>query len=535
MGKGDDAWLESLDEFKQLKSYEKQKERAHHELVKSERTVRGDWKPRQKGRGDWICPRHECGNINFGYRDECNLCSEPRPKSTFFNIKGRFVRPSDTGGEIGAEASDKSGGLFNADDWICRCGNINWAKRNACHECGRSRVELAPRLGARMADSEGKAIKNELLTRAGDSEIIPSHTHEDEPPREMPDIARVGAGRFAKTNPSEVYGEGSMAGMERLNPMIGDSTINARYNNMMSRSRGSIDHGFSMPGFHKNAPGLRKSRKSYDDDEDFGALAKREVEEEDDAKEKSKDPSHEMREALARALKEEELRELKYKCERKAAAMGVLYYEDFETAEETHQRETAELAQSNRNYTGRRLPDRAPRRESVSEDDEPKEPKHPWDFKIGGGVKRQDEAPDEVQEHEFFNLLDEKERKRLLEKKLEKNMKKIQKQIAKEKQRVAEKKENAEKRKLVKTEVSENKIPKMEADDDEEDVDGVPLPDEPKGPDPATLAMRHPMIPGGLLEAEQRDQVTLALKIQPTKLIKRNTGKKTFIIKSKRR
>ena len=50
--------------------------------------------------------------------------------------------------------------------------------------------------------------------------------------REMPpppDIARVGLGRFAKTNPTEVYGEGSMAGMERLNPMVGDSTINARY------------------------------------------------------------------------------------------------------------------------------------------------------------------------------------------------------------------------------------------------------------------------------------------------------------------
>ena len=38
------------------------------------------------------------------------------------------MRPSDTGGEIGEEASTKSGGLFNAEDWICRCGNINWAK-----------------------------------------------------------------------------------------------------------------------------------------------------------------------------------------------------------------------------------------------------------------------------------------------------------------------------------------------------------------------------------------------------------------------
>lgn len=315
MGKGaGDAWLESLDEFKQLKTYEKQKERAKSDMVKAERTVRGDWKPRQKGRGDWICPRHECGNINFGYRDECNLCSEPRPKSNFFNIKGRFVRPSDTGGEIGEEASTKSGGLFNADDWICRCGNINWAKRNACHECGRSRVELAPRLGARMADSEGKAIKNELLTRAGDgdSHVVPCEALQEQM-SDLPDIARVGAGRFAKTNPTDVYGEGSMAGMERLNPMIGDSTINARYNNMMSRSRGSVDHGFQMPGFHKNAPGLRKptdiDQSDEDSDNDIGAQAKKEIEAEDEKVEnQSKDPSHDMREALARALKEEELR-----------------------------------------------------------------------------------------------------------------------------------------------------------------------------------------------------------------------------------
>lgn len=237
-----------------------------------------------------------------------------------------------------------------------------------------------------------------------------------------------------------------------------------------------------------------------------------------------------MREALARALKEEELRELKYRAERKAAAMGILFYEDFETAEETEKRVKCELEESNRNYTGRRLPERAPRRQDSS-DDEDKEPKHPWDFKIGGGNKKQDEAPDEVQEHEFFNLLDEKERKRLLEKKLEKNMKKIQKQIAKEKQRVAEKRENAEKRRAPKAEEKE----KVEEEEDDEDVDGVPL-DESKGPDPVALAMRHPTIPGGLMEAEQREQVTLSLKMQPSKLIeKKSSIKRAFIVKRKRR
>ena len=96
-----------------------------------------------------------------------------------------------------------------------------------------------------------------------------------------------------------------MAGMERLNPMVGDSTINARYNSLMSRARGSMDKGITLPGFHKNAPGLRED---YDDDEDFGLEAKLEIEKEDEIKDKSADPSHDMREALARALKEEELR-----------------------------------------------------------------------------------------------------------------------------------------------------------------------------------------------------------------------------------
>ena len=49
----------------------------------------------------------------------------------------------------------------------------------------------------------------------------------------------------------------------------------------------------------------------------------------------------------------------------------------------------------------------------------------------------------------------------------------------------------------------ETKI-KKEAEEDEDDVDGVPI--EESGPDPAMLAMRHHVIPGGLAEPEQRDQ-----------------------------
>ena len=52
--------------------------------------------------------------------------------------------------------------------------------------------------------------------------------------------------------------------------------------------------------------------------------------------------------------------------------------------------------------------------ESESSDDEEEEQKKPWDFKIPLAKHQITEKPEEVQEHEFFNLLDEKERKRLL-------------------------------------------------------------------------------------------------------------------------
>lgn len=52
--------------------------------------------------------------------------------------------------------------------------------------------------------------------------------------------------------------------------------------------------------------------------------------------------------------------------------MGILFYEDFETPEEAQERSLTEVAQSNRNYTGRRLPERAPRRESDSDEDDQK-------------------------------------------------------------------------------------------------------------------------------------------------------------------
>jgi len=233
-----------------------------------------------------------------------------------------------------------------------------------------------------MADSEGRAIKSELASRAKDKTDRPKEVPFDQIKdpvkytRELmtaADCARVGRGKFAMTNPAEVYGDGSMAGMERVNPMIGDSSLKARYDEFMTRSRGNDDmgpKGISLPGFHR---GYKKGGVSSDDDEDLGQEAKREIEIEDEMDGTAEeDPNAENREVLRRALKEEQLRDLKYKAEKKAEEMGILWYDKYSTAEEyaVRSKRDRELEASNENYTGARLPDRVRRKSSSDEDEE---------------------------------------------------------------------------------------------------------------------------------------------------------------------
>merc|ERR1711939_1056542 len=97
-------------------------------------------------------------------------------------------------------------------------------------------------------------------------------------------------------------------------------------------------------------------------------MAKREVDLEDEENERNNDKSVEMREALTRALREEELRELKYKCERKACEMGILFYEADESPEERLQRLREEEEKKNQDYP-RKLPERAERMDDSDSDD----------------------------------------------------------------------------------------------------------------------------------------------------------------------
>ena len=161
-----------------------------------------------------------------------------------------------------------------------------------------------------MADSEGRAIKSELASRAKDKKDdeadVPFDRIKDpvKYTRELmsaADCARVGRGTFTRTNPADVYGEGSMSGMAPLS--VGDSSLKARYDEFIHRHKTENDSEFSnLPGFGK------RRRDSGSDDEDLGLEAKREIEIEDELDGKMEDPNKEQREILARAIKEEQLR-----------------------------------------------------------------------------------------------------------------------------------------------------------------------------------------------------------------------------------
>lgn len=83
------------------------------------------------GENEWACSNAKCLFVNSVKVIRCERCGKGMPRG-----RGKV------GVLIGKEASEKSKGLFSAEDWACtKCGNINWARRTTCNICN------APKLG----------------------------------------------------------------------------------------------------------------------------------------------------------------------------------------------------------------------------------------------------------------------------------------------------------------------------------------------------------------------------------------------------
>ncbi|XP_063701847.1 RNA-binding protein 28 [Culicoides brevitarsis] len=84
--------------------------------------------------GDWPC---DCGNTNFAWRGECHKCKKPRPGGVPANVA---KKPAARGISSSLNKSrDNSKG--NDRDWTCECGKSNFARRNECFKCNKSKPE----------------------------------------------------------------------------------------------------------------------------------------------------------------------------------------------------------------------------------------------------------------------------------------------------------------------------------------------------------------------------------------------------------
>jgi len=86
--------------------------------------------------GDWMC---KCGNHNYSSKSVCGKCSTPKDQGDISNLG--VLAGMGMGGMGGAALPPNVPNGFRQGDWICKCGNHNYAKRDTCGRCGGSKVD----------------------------------------------------------------------------------------------------------------------------------------------------------------------------------------------------------------------------------------------------------------------------------------------------------------------------------------------------------------------------------------------------------
>lgn len=87
--------------------------------------------------GDWMC---KCGNHNYSSKAICVKCQSSKEQGDISNLGVLAgLGMGGMGGGAGIPANAPSG--FRPGDWICKCGNHNYAKRDTCGRCDGSKNE----------------------------------------------------------------------------------------------------------------------------------------------------------------------------------------------------------------------------------------------------------------------------------------------------------------------------------------------------------------------------------------------------------
>jgi len=85
--------------------------------------------------GDWMC---KCGNHNYASKASCGKCGLGKDQGDLSNL-GVLAGLGMPGMGAGIPAHAPAG--FRPGDWICTCGNHNYAKRDTCGRCNGSKTE----------------------------------------------------------------------------------------------------------------------------------------------------------------------------------------------------------------------------------------------------------------------------------------------------------------------------------------------------------------------------------------------------------
>lgn len=99
--------------------------------------------------GDWVCPTATCRFNNFAKNRSCLKCGALKSgggdggRSHPYDRSGSYNSHSDYGGDYGYGNSGGGGGGFGNNmkkgDWMCTCGELVFASRPACRQCGAAK------------------------------------------------------------------------------------------------------------------------------------------------------------------------------------------------------------------------------------------------------------------------------------------------------------------------------------------------------------------------------------------------------------